>query len=84
MNFKRTVGPKGQVVIPRDVRQFLGVEPGSDITFEVREKEAVIKRSGAPSDAVDEYVSVVAPKLKTKVQVEQIVEEEILEETAVR
>jgi AbrB family looped-hinge helix DNA binding protein len=27
------VGPKGQVVIPRELREELGIEPGDEVTF---------------------------------------------------
>jgi len=83
MILKRTIGPKGQVVIPKDVRKHLGVEPGSEVIFEVRENEVVMKPTKAPGDVVDEYVSIVTSKLKNRIQLEQIIEEEALEEIAI-
>ncbi len=82
MIVKRTVGPKGQVVIPKHVREHLGIEPGSDVIFEVRENELVVKPSRAPKDLVDEYVSIVTSKLKSRIQLEQVIEEEVAEEIA--
>jgi AbrB family looped-hinge helix DNA binding protein len=37
------VGPKGQVVIPKDLRDQLGLEPGDEVTF-WREGDQVIVR----------------------------------------
>lgn len=84
MIFRRTVGSKGQVVIPKDVRRHLGIEPGSEVVFEVKEREAVVKPGQSPSRSVEDYVSILIPKLKSKVQLEQVIEEEILEETNLR
>ena len=84
MIVKRIVGPKGQVVIPKDIREHLGVKPGSDVIFEVRENEVVIKPGKAPEDLVGEYVSIVTLKLKNKIQLEEVIEEEAAEEIALR
>ena len=84
MIVKRKIGPKGQVVIPKDIRQHMGVEPGSEVIFEVREKEVVMEPSRAPADIVNEYVSIVTSKLKSSIQLDQIIEEEALEEIAIR
>ena len=72
------------MVIPKDVREHLGLEPGSDVIFEVRENEVVIKPSRAPEDLVDEYISIVTSKLKNRIDLDKMIEEEAVEEVAIR
>jgi len=84
MIVKRTVGPKGQVVIPKDLRDHLGVEPGSEVVFEVRENEVVLKPSRASAEVVEEYVSIVTSKLKSRIDLDKIIGEEVVEEVAIR
>jgi AbrB family looped-hinge helix DNA binding protein len=84
MNFKRRIGSKGQVVIPKDVRDFLSVEPGSEVVFEVKDEGAIMRPSKPPGQLIDEYLSILTPKLKSKIQVEELVEEEVLEEAPLR
>jgi AbrB family looped-hinge helix DNA binding protein len=38
------VGAKGQVVIPKSIRDAIGIEPGDDVTFEVVGTEVRVKR----------------------------------------
>ncbi len=38
------VGPKGQVVLPKAVREALGIEPGDDVTIEQRDGEARVRK----------------------------------------
>jgi AbrB family looped-hinge helix DNA binding protein len=38
------VGPKGQVVIPKTIREELGIEPGDEVDVERRRTEVVIRR----------------------------------------
>jgi len=80
MSFRRRLGAKGQVVIPKDVREFMNVEPGSEIVFEVKDDTAFIKSSKPPNELLDEYLSILNPKLKRKVALEEILEAETLEE----
>jgi AbrB family looped-hinge helix DNA binding protein len=38
------VGPKGQVVLPKRIRELLGIEPGDDVTVEPHEGGALVRR----------------------------------------
>jgi len=44
------VTDKGQVTIPLNVRRHLGIAPGSEIGFELREGEAVLRRIDSDID----------------------------------
>jgi AbrB family looped-hinge helix DNA binding protein len=55
------VGPKGQVVLPKRVRERLGIEPGDDVTVEEIDGDVRIRRVAQPvqlrgllSDPTDE------------------------------
>lgn len=41
-----TVGPKGQVVIPKHLRDALRIQPGNEILFERRGDEVVLRKAG--------------------------------------
>jgi len=42
---------KGQVTIPKKVRETLGLEPGNFVTYEILDDDAVILRRVEPYDA---------------------------------
>lgn len=84
MNVRRTIGEKGQVVIPKDIRNYLGLRPGSEVLFEVKEKEVVMKSPVDPKKFVEDFCNV-PNKLKRKLTVKElkkIFEEELEEEYA--
>lgn len=58
MYVKRSVGEKGQVVLPKDMREFVGIKPGSAVVFEVRGKEIVIAPETNPKGFVEDLCSV--------------------------
>jgi AbrB family looped-hinge helix DNA binding protein len=45
MNTARRVGTKGQVVIPKPVRDLLGIHPGMEVTFAVDRGEVILRPS---------------------------------------
>ena len=71
MHIKREVGEKGQVVIPKDVREFLNIKPGSRVVFEVREGEAVIKPEKTGKEFV-EYFCKTSKKLKKSPTIKEL------------
>jgi len=69
MNIEREIGEKGQVVIPKDIRKFLGLQRGQKVIFEVREKEVVLKPSD-PEKFLEDFLNV--PKLKKPLKTKDI------------
>jgi AbrB family looped-hinge helix DNA binding protein len=63
MRLRTKVGPKGQVVIPKEVRDILGIAPGNDVVFEVADKEARIKPVGTGS-TLSELTEIIPKKDK--------------------
>ncbi|PIN93210.1 hypothetical protein COU54_04040 [Candidatus Pacearchaeota archaeon CG10_big_fil_rev_8_21_14_0_10_31_24] len=55
MIFRREIGAKGQVVIPKDIRTILGVTGKDEIIFEVKDKEVTIKNKQTPEDFLKEF-----------------------------
>ncbi len=54
VRIRRRIGQKGQIVIPKDIREYVGIMPGDEVVMEVREKEVVImeKYKIKPRDAI--------------------------------
>jgi len=81
MQIKRKIGPKGQIVIPKIVREFLGLKSGDEVILEVRDKEVLIRRWVNPTNFVDDFCPLIDKKLKEKVDLEKLLEGEVEERT---
>lgn len=62
MIIKREIGEKGQVVIPKDIREFLGLEKGQKVVFEVKDKEVILKKEQDVEKFLNEFFSVARSK----------------------
>lgn len=49
-----TVGPKGQVVIPRSMRKALKIEPGSKVVFRLEDNRAIVEKQKVDSVGIFE------------------------------
>lgn len=78
------MGLKGRIVIPKIVRESLGIKPGDDVVMEVKEKELLIKRGVSPEKFVNDFCAVAKRKLTRKIDLERILEEEVEERLALR
>ncbi|MGI0080489.1 MAG: AbrB/MazE/SpoVT family DNA-binding domain-containing protein [Nitrososphaerales archaeon] len=78
---KAKVGPKGQAVIPKEVRDILGISAGDEVVFELGNQEAKIKAAGQRSSVSD--LSEIVPK-KDKLSKDLDIKKFILSETAER
>ena len=43
LKLKSKIGPKGQVVIPKPIRDQFGLKPGSDVYFRAENKDIIIE-----------------------------------------
>jgi len=74
---RRNVGPKGQVVIPKQMRDALGLKPGVEVILEVRGDEVVISRPKIEGSYTEYYAATHASKLKKSVGIKEIIAEEV-------
>ena len=69
MEIQREIGEKGQVVIPKDIREYLGLRRRQKVIFEVRgkengkEREVTLKKAEDPEKFMNEFFN---PKFRKK------------------
>lgn len=76
----KTLGPKGQVVIPKRIRARLGLREGSKVVFEERgAKEVVLRPQESPEEFVERFCSPPGRSRRRVVDFDRIYEEQLEE-----
>lgn len=71
MIIKREIGEKGQVVIPKDIREFLGLKVREEVVFEIRNNnEVILKKQEDPEEFLKDFLNV--PKIKRKINTKEL------------
>ncbi|MHB1492119.1 MAG: AbrB/MazE/SpoVT family DNA-binding domain-containing protein [Thermoplasmataceae archaeon] len=77
MEKKTTVGPKGQVVIPKEIREKIGIKEYSEVIVDVVDDSVIIRKIKPESVSyVDFYSATYSRKLKKKTDIKKIAEEQ--------
>lgn len=78
------MGRKGQLVIPKIIREFPGVGPGDEVIMEVKGREVLIKPKIDPVKFVEEFCLRGKKKLTEKIDLERMLEGEVEERLVLR
>ncbi|MGA3059141.1 MAG: AbrB/MazE/SpoVT family DNA-binding domain-containing protein [Candidatus Bathyarchaeia archaeon] len=80
---KKSVGPKGQVVIPKRMRDALGLKPGVEVILEMRDQEIVIKKPQVRGSYTEYFITTSCPKLKKLVDIKKVITQEVEERNGI-
>jgi AbrB family looped-hinge helix DNA binding protein len=81
---RKNVGPKGQVVIPKRMRDTLGLKPGVEVILEMRDQEIVIKKPQVRGSYTEYFITTSSPKLKKPIDIKKVITQEVEERHAIR
>ena len=76
MIIRRKVGPKGQIVIPKDIRDNFAIKIGSEIEIEVKEEMIIIKPAQPREETFLERFFASDHKLTAKIDIKKILEQQ--------
>ncbi len=76
---ERKVGPKGQVVIPKDFREEMGIHSGSKVQFELTEDGIIIKKEDEETEKIFENIAKSGKKITGDIHPHEAYESELEE-----
>ena len=81
---QKNIGQKGQVVIPKQLRDAIGLKPGVEVILELRGDEIVISKPKIEGSYTEYYTTTHTPKLKKLVNIKEIMDQEVAQRHAIR
>lgn len=72
---KSIIGEKGQVTIPKALRQSLGMFPGQEVEFEEIEGKLLLKRRSPTRDPLQKLVGLAKGSLAAKASTDELLSE---------
>jgi len=80
MKSRMRVGDKGQVVIPKEIREQTGIREGAEVVVEARDSSVMIRRASPPTENyVDYFTTTYSKKLDHAVNIKKLLGEERVE-----
>ena len=76
MIIKRQLGERGQVVIPKDIRQMLGLHSGESVVFEVKNDDVRMKKEEDVKEFLKRFFSIARSKKSLTLKDLKKIEEE--------
>jgi AbrB family looped-hinge helix DNA binding protein len=70
IEYERKVGPKGQIVIPKEIRRIMGILPETKVFIGLEGKKITIKLR--KKDAIEEFLNLVPENMKKRITIEDI------------
>lgn len=64
IQLRATVGEKGQIVIPKPIRDLFHLSPFTEIVFDVKEDNIILKKKEKGLAVLEEYISAFRHKKK--------------------
>jgi len=77
MKNRMKVGEKGQVVIPKELRDQTGIKEGTEVVVEAKDGTVTIRKAGPHDESYVDYFTIThSKKLDHEVNVNKLLEEE--------
>jgi AbrB family looped-hinge helix DNA binding protein len=66
IEFERKIGPKGQVVIPKEIRRIVGIKPESKVFVSLEDEKVIIKPK---KESLKDFLNIIPPEKRKKIKI---------------